>query len=166
MDFHPGENNAMAKKEAAPAEETKAKKAEKKPAEPEAKFVTSRDLADQLGTKPTILRRYLRTLPKYQDGGYTRYKWDEKDPFLKDVAKSFEKFKEDEKEKNAKRLATLKEKKDKAESKGEAVAPKKTGKKAAAVVEAEPEPEADEDEDIPELEDDEEETTEDSEDLE
>jgi hypothetical protein len=154
----------MAKKEAAPAEDPKAKKAEKKPAEPEAKMVTSRELADQLGTKPTILRRYLRTLPKYQDGGYTRYKWDEKDPFLKDVKASFEKFKEDEKEKNAKRLATLKEKKEKAESKGDAVP--KAGKKAAK--KADPEPEPEEDDSVDELEDDEaeSESEEESEDLE
>lgn len=141
----------MAKKEA-PAE-TKPAASEKaaKTKEPEAKMVTSRELADQLGTKPTILRRYLRTLPKYQDGGYTRYKWDEKDPFLKDIKASFEKFKLDEKEKNAKRLATLKEKKEKVEK---TVDPKGDGKKPKKTKEPEPEPEVEEDE--PELEDDEE----------
>lgn len=128
---------AVAETKAAPEKPVKAK-------EPEAKMVTSRELADQLGTKPTILRRYLRTLPKYQDGGYTRYKWDEKDPFLKDVKASFEKFKTEEKEKNAKRLATLKEKKEKAEKTAD---PKGAGKKAAKK-DREPEPEVDETEEF------------------
>lgn len=148
----------MAKREAvAVVEQPKVKtKTVVKAVEPEAKMITSRELAEQLGTKPTILRRYLRTLPKYQDGGYTRYKWDEKDPFLRDVMNSFEKFKEDEKEKNAKRLQTLKEKKEKATK---VVDPKSNGKKSkmAAV-----EPDEDEEEE-PEFADDEEEENEDEE---
>lgn len=84
-----------------PAAET-TKKAEK-PAEPQVTYVTSTDLAKKLGTKPTILRRWLRTLPKFQDSGYTRYKWEENDPFLADAEASFKKYQTTAEDKKAAR---------------------------------------------------------------
>lgn len=123
----------------APVETKKAEKA----AEPTVKYVTSTDLAAKLGVKSTILRRYLRTLPRFQDSGYTRYKWEEGDPFLNDIEASFKKYQssaEDKKE------ARDKERAEKAEAKKaeKAAEPKgeKKGKKAA-----EPEVEEDADED-------------------
>ena len=62
------------------------------PAEPEVAWVTSTELAEQCQTQPTILRRWLRTLPQYQDGGYTRYKWDPADPFLSTAVEQFAQF--------------------------------------------------------------------------
>jgi phage antirepressor YoqD-like protein len=79
---------------------------------PEEKLITTKDLAAKLGTKPTTLRRYLRTLPHYQDKTYTRYGWKEDDPFLSDVESGFTKYQTAEKEKNVERLKTTKEKKE------------------------------------------------------
>ena len=102
-----------------------AKKAEKE----EVQMIGTKELADQLGTKPATLRRFLRTLPANQDNAYTRYKWAPGDKFLKDVEKSFEKYKASEKEKNAERLKGLKEKE--ASKKGtDKKAPAKASKKA------------------------------------
>lgn len=102
----------------APAETKPAKKAEK-PAEPEKKKITTTELAAMVGTKPTILRRYLRTLPRFQDNGYTRYGWDEDDQFLADAKASFEKY---QKASEEKKEARLEEARKKAETKKESKA--------------------------------------------
>lgn len=109
------------------------KKVAEKPAEPEKKQISTTELAAQLGTKPTILRRWLRTLPRFQDNGYTRYKWDEDDQFLSDAKASFEKYQKQSEEKKEARLA---EARDKSE--------KKAKKKSEAKAEAEEEPDGDE----------------------
>lgn len=82
----------------------------KKKAEEGPKMVTSRMLADKIGCKPAALRRYLRSLPSFQDKTYTRYKWPEGDKQLAQIEAGYAKFKESEKEKNAKRLAAIKDK--------------------------------------------------------
>jgi hypothetical protein len=107
------------KKKAAPTTTTKPAAAPaaaelKKEKELEKVYVTSSELAAQLKTKGTILRRWLRTLPAFQDNGYTRYKWDPSDSkdaqFLKDAAFSFEKYQKSSDEKKTAREAELKEK--------------------------------------------------------
>src|SRR5579859_1736368 len=117
-----------------------AEKKEKKAAEPVEIFVTSKDLAHKLGVKPTNLRRYLRTLPAFQDKTYTRYKWKPDDPFLDDVVTSFKKFQETEAEKAEKRKATIREKQAKIDETGKVIEGKvaaaskpKAAKKAAPV---------------------------------
>ena len=120
----------------APAAEKPAKT--EKPAEPVIEYVTSAQLASTLGIKSTTLRRWLRTLPQFQDGGYTRYKWEPTDPFLKEAKDRYEKFAATEKEKQEKRLADAREKAAKKEAGGEK--PAKT-KKAKT-----PEPEVEEEE--------------------
>lgn len=133
----------MATKEAAKpaAAETKTKKA----AEPKKNYITTKTLADQVGAKPAAVRRYLRTIKAFQDGTYTRYKWDPENKqdaaFLKDFKEGWEKHKVAEKEKNKKRLEDLKAK----GKKGEKTEAK--GKKAAEAEEEEAEePEEEEDE--------------------
>jgi hypothetical protein len=125
----------MAKTQAAEAPEKKAKKEE-----PKIEYITTKHIADELGIKPATLRRYLRSLPMFQDEGYTRYKFDpnNKDDQrkLKDIKAGYAKFATEEKEKNKKRLEELK----KAEKNGKGAA-KGKGKKAA---------EEDEDEDTEE----------------
>jgi hypothetical protein len=108
---------------------------------PEINYVTSTQLAAQIGIKSTTLRRWLRTLPQYQDGNYTRYKWEPEDPFLIDAQKHYEEFAEAEEEKKVKRLAGLQAKAD----------------KKAAKASAQPEEKPDEEEDEEELESEEEE---------
>jgi len=114
---------------------TVGKKAPDTKKEDNKKYVTTKHLASQLGVKPATLRRYLRTQPAYQDGKYTRYKWDPEDSkdakFLTTVKDGFSKFQTAEKEKNRKRLAELKSK-DKTTAKG---------KKSKKVKEEEEEPE-------------------------
>lgn len=85
-----------------PAVATKAEKVEKPT------LVTTSQLAAQLGTKPTILRRYLRSLPAYQDNQYSRYGWEPGDQFLADVTASFAKYQTKEADKKAKREAEAK----------------------------------------------------------
>lgn len=101
----------MAAKKEAPAKEAPAPKKAK---EPEKKYITTKILADKLKTKPAALRRYLRSIPAFQDETYTRYKWDPENAkdakFLDDVAERYAKFQATEKEKNAKRLKDLKDK--------------------------------------------------------
>ncbi len=122
----------------APAKEV-AKPVEKKEEAPAIEYVTSTQLAATIGIKSTILRRWLRTLPQFQDGGYTRYKWEPTDPFLKEAKERYEKFAATEKEKQEKRLAEARDKAAKKEAK-----PAKEKKAKAA-----PEPaEADEDEEV------------------
>jgi len=55
-------------------------------------FVTAIQLAATIGIEPTTLRRWLRTLPQFQDGDYTKYRWDPNDPFLKEAKEHYEKF--------------------------------------------------------------------------
>lgn len=118
-----------------PAEKkTETTKKAEKPAEPQVTYVTSTDLAKKLGIKPTILRRWLRTLPKFQDSGYTRYKWEEGDPFLADAEASYKKYQSQVEDKRAQREAEKLEKKAAKPAEGEKPA---KGKKAKAV-EAEP----------------------------
>lgn len=146
-------------KKAATAVAEKPAVKEEKAAEPEKVYITSRQVADELGIKPTVLRRYLRTLPHFQDGGYTRYKWDPSDPkdaqFLKDVKASYEKYTRSAEEKkearDKERAEQAAKKKAEKEAAGEA-APKKEKKSKKA---PEPEPEEDE-EDVFEGEDEEE----------
>lgn len=124
-----------------------------KTVEPKVEFITSTHLAEKLGTKGTILRRWLRTLPAYQDSGYTRYKWDPADPkdaqFLKDAEASFKKHQTADSEKKEKRLeearAKAEEKKTKAAEAGNTEKPAK--KKKEKPVEPEPE-ESEDDEDF------------------
>lgn len=92
-------------------------KEEKKKAEPKVKYLTSKDVAAVHKVKPSFLRRVLRSLPKYQDGGYTRYKWEEGDTFLATLGKTIEAFRVKEKDRNAKRLAALKDKQAKGKGK-------------------------------------------------
>ena len=92
---------AAAAPAAAKPEPAKKEKAAEVPA---IEYVTSAQLASTLGIKSTTLRRWLRTLPKFQDGGYTRYKWEPTDPFLKEAKERYEKFAASEKEKQEKRL--------------------------------------------------------------
>lgn len=81
-----------------------------KPAKPqEEKLLRTKDLAARFGVKPAFLRRFLRSLKQYQDGGYTRYGWRPNDPFLTTLAESLKKFKERESQRNKERLAKLKE---------------------------------------------------------
>lgn len=107
------------------AEQKQSKKAEKPAKEEKPVFVTTRDLAERLGTKQTILRRFLRSLPKFQDSGYTKYKWEPGDPFLNDIAESFKKYQSSAADKKADRQKEAEAKKaQKAEGK------KTEGKKA------------------------------------
>lgn len=135
------------KKNPAPAKTEPAAEVVKvaEPVAPVIEYVTSTDLAQKLGTKPTILRRWLRTLPRFQDSGYTRYKWEKDDPFLKDAEESFKKFKVSDEEKKARREKENEEKKAKKEAEKQGAEPAKKGKKKA---EPEPEPEEAEDDDI------------------
>ena len=136
---------------------TVGKKAPDTKKEDNKKYVTTKHLASQLGVKPATLRRYLRTQPAYQDGKYTRYKWDPEDSkdakFLTTVKDGFSKFQTAEKEKNRKRLAELKSK-DKTTAKG---------KKSKKVKEEEEEPEEEEEEPEEEAETEEEEESSDEE---
>jgi len=132
----------MAKKNKAEGNTAVAEKPVEKAAEPEKKMITSTELAARLGTKPTILRRWLRTLPKFQDNGYTRYKWEEDDPFLADASASFEKYKKQSEEKKEARLAEAREKAEKKKAEKPAKETKAKGKKKD-----EPEEEVEEDED-------------------
>lgn len=103
---------------------------------PEVKLVSTAQLAAKLGTKPTILRRYLRSLPKYTDNNYTRYGWNPDDQFLKDVEASFKKYQTSESEKAEKRKADLAEK---AAKRAAEPAKEKPAKKAKKEVVAESE---------------------------
>jgi hypothetical protein len=94
----------------ATAVETVATTKERKEKAPKPTLVTTSQLAAKLGTKPTTLRRYLRTLPKYTDNNYTRYGWEPNDPFLADVEASYKKYQTTEAEKKAKREAEAKDK--------------------------------------------------------
>jgi hypothetical protein len=80
------------------------------PPEPEIDYVTSAQLASKIGIKSTILRRWLRTLPQYQDGGYTRYKWETDDPFLETAEEHYKQYAAAEGEKAAKRQEAAKAK--------------------------------------------------------
>jgi hypothetical protein len=137
------------KKAAKPAEEVVEKPA-KKEAEPEKVMTTSSDVAKQLGIRPTILRRYLRTLPRFQDSGYTRYKWDPSDPkdkqFLDDIKVSYEKYTKSAEEKKAARDAERAEAA--AKKKSEAGDAPVKEKKAKSKKAPEPEPVEDEEEEI------------------
>ena len=123
---------AAAPAAAKPVTETKA---EKKPEVPAIEYVTSAQLASTLGIKSTTLRRWLRTLPQFQDGGYTRYKWEPTDPFLKEAKERYEKFAASEKEKQEKRLEDARAKAAKKAEGGDAKPAK--GKKAKPEVEVE-----------------------------
>ena len=92
-------------------EEEAEEEAEEAPADNK-EYITPNHLAEKLGTKPATVRRYLRTLPGFQDSTYTRYKWEKgvDDKKVEDILAGFEKFKESEKVKNAKRLEELKKK--------------------------------------------------------
>jgi hypothetical protein len=57
-----------------------------------ARYVTAAQLAATIGIEPTTLRRWLRTLPQFQDGGYTKYKWNQDDPFIKEAKEHYERF--------------------------------------------------------------------------
>lgn len=129
--------------EAAKSEETKSV---------ETVFITSTDLAATLGTKGTILRRWLRTLPQFQDSGYTRYKWDPANPadaqFLRDAKDSFSKHQKGDEEKKAARLEEArkkKEAKDAAAQSGDATPKKEKKSKKGAET---PAPAETEDEDF------------------
>ena len=39
------------------------------------RLLGTKDLADQLSISPRQLRRFLRSMPEYDDGVYTRYRW-------------------------------------------------------------------------------------------
>lgn len=101
---------------------TESKKAEEKAAREKEKenTVTTKQLAAKLGCAPTALRRFLRTLPTYQDKQYTRYGWPVGDKFLATIEQSYAKHvvSEDEKRKVAKEAKAEKakeaEKKEKA----------------------------------------------------
>jgi hypothetical protein len=125
---------------AAPAAKPEVTEKAKKVAEPVVEYITSAQLASTIGIKSTTLRRWLRTLPQFQDGGYTRYKWEPTDPFLKEAKERYEKFAASETEKQEKRLAEARvkaEKKAAAAEAGETVPKAKKSKKA-------PEPEVEE----------------------
>jgi hypothetical protein len=130
----------------AAASTEKAAKASKKPAED---MITTKELAQQLDTKPTTLRRWLRSLPAFTDGTYTRYQWKLDDPFLEDAPASFAKFMEGEKERNKKRLAELK-KKNEAKAAAEGKAPKGAKGKAAKAEELDEVEESEEGEELEE----------------
>jgi plasmid replication initiation protein len=129
----------MSKVQASPAKNTKpipaaAPAKVEKVAEPVIEYVTSTELATRLGTKGTILRRWLRTLPQFQDAGYTRYKWEPTDQFLKDAADGFAKYQKSDDEKKAARLEEARKKSEAKKAAADAgeTAPKgKKGKKAA-----------------------------------
>jgi len=112
----------------------------KKPEPPAIEYVTSTQLAATIGIKSTILRRWLRTLPQYSDGGYTRYKWEPTDPFLKEAKERYEKFAASETEKQAKRLEDVREK----AAKKEAGPTEKAEKKAKAKKDPKPEAQVEE----------------------
>lgn len=137
---------AEVKETAKPAAETVAKTEKVAETKPEIVMVTSTDLANKLGTKGTILRRWLRTLPQFQDAGYTRYKWEPTDPFLEIAEESFKKFQASDSEKKAKRLEEAREKAEKKEA-AKATEGEKKSKKAPVEPELE-ETESDEDEDF------------------
>jgi transposase-like protein len=65
---------------------------QKQPKSGPTRYVTAPQLASTIGIEPTTLRRWLRTLPQFQDGGYTNYKWDANDPFLKEAKEHYAKF--------------------------------------------------------------------------
>jgi hypothetical protein len=135
-------------KKTAPAETKPVPAAEPvKAAEPVVEYVTSTQLAERLGTKGTILRRWLRTLPQFQDGGYTRYKWEPTDQFLKDAADGFAKYQKSDEEKKATRLEEARKKSEEKKAKAEAGETEPKPKKAKTKAEVAPEP-ADADEDV------------------
>lgn len=105
--------------------------------EPKIDYVTSRKIADDLGIRPASLRRYLRSLPSFQDEGYTRYKWDpNKASDMKQVAdikSGYAKHAESEKEKTKKRLEDIKAKKAKAEEKEPPVKAKNKSKEPVEI---------------------------------
>ena len=130
----------MAKVQEAEAPAKKSKKEEVK-----IEYITTKHIADELGIKPATLRRYLRSLPMFQDEGYTRYKFDpnNKDDQrkLKDIKAGYAKFATEEKEKNKQRLENLKK-----EGKKDSKAPAKgKGKK---VEDEDEEEETDEEEEL------------------
>ena len=55
-------------------------------------FVTATQLATAIGIEPKALRDWLRKLPQFKDGSYTKYEWYPNDPFLKEAKEHFEKF--------------------------------------------------------------------------
>jgi len=83
-------------------------KTEKK--EEKIRYLLTKDVAAIHKMKPSKLRRVLRSLKQFQDGGYTRYKWEEGDPFLATLGGLIEKFNVKERERNQARLASLKAK--------------------------------------------------------
>lgn len=126
----------------------------KKAAEPKKNLITTKSLADKVGAKPAAIRRYLRTIKTFQDGTYTRYKWDPENAkdaqFLKDFEAGWEKHKVAEKEKNKKRLEDLKAKgKDKkAEAKGKKKEEPEEEAEEEEEVEEEPEEETEDEEEL------------------
>ncbi len=56
------------------------------------RLVTAPQLASTIGIEPKALRGWLRTLPQYQDGTYTKYEWNPNDPFLKEAKEHFERL--------------------------------------------------------------------------
>lgn len=55
-------------------------------------FLTTKDLAGKLGTTAVALRRKLREIPPYNDGVFTRYRWNGwNDPQLLKTIKELEK---------------------------------------------------------------------------
>ena len=56
---------------------------------PSEEFVTPKDLAVTLNTTPKTVRKWLRTLPQFQDSRHTRYKWRKDDPFVREAEARF-----------------------------------------------------------------------------
>lgn len=131
--------------------EIKKKKAAKEDNGNGKKPITTRVLAGQIGVRPASLRRYLRTMPAFQDEKYTRYGWDEGDKQLQAIKDGFSKFQTSEKEKNKKRLAELKK------TAGKKQAPPAKKGKAKKEEEDEEEPEEEETDEVAEDEEEEEE---------
>lgn len=141
-----GDTTMATKKEtAAPAKETKAKKAEAP------KMWGTKDVAKQLGVDPKFFRSVLRAAGKGSEG--QRYEWD-----IGDSLKAEKRLIEDYKERQEERKANAAEKaeKDKAASKkgakkAEKAAPKKAAKKGKKAEEEEEEEPAEGEEEMDEL---------------
>jgi|SRR5579859_3106414 len=64
--------------------------------------IQTKHLAAKFGIKPTTLRRILRTMPEYNDGLHTNYRWAEDDARIDAIA---QKLQEIEEEKQARTVA-------------------------------------------------------------
>lgn len=58
---------------------------------PEAEYTTPNELAAEFAISPKTVRDWLRTLPQFQDGGYTRYRLRKDGPVVEEAAKRFRK---------------------------------------------------------------------------